>query len=109
MKQCFLSLVLAALLLTPVLSPAAQVQQRMSSSQIEMLEEQVKEQRTAYQRYALAEQEATEDGALEFAKQCLEAKNKAYEVYAASNARLQAAKAQHSQRKARAEISGDYR
>ncbi len=81
----------------------------MSSSQIAELEEHVKEQRTAYQRYVLAEQEATEDGSLEFARQCREAKIKAFEAYSASNARLQAAKSQQNQRKKRAEISSDYR
>lgn len=109
MKQLVISLALAALLLTPSFSQAALAQQRVTASQLTALEQQVKEQFGAYQRFAQAEQEALEEGSKEFAERYREAKAKAYEVYMASNAQFQKAQAQKLQQDARTEANNDYR
>jgi len=109
MKQLYLPVALALLLLTPSFSQAALAQQRMTSSQLEELERQVKEQYGAYQRFAMAEQDALEDGENDFAARYREAKAKAHEAYVLSNARLQQAQAQKHHQDARTEMATDYR
>ena len=104
MKHGLFPLVLAALLLAPSFSQATMAQQRVTASQLAGLEQQTLEQYGAYQRFAMAEQEALEDGSKEFAQRYHEAKVKAYEAYAALDAQLQTARAQKGQQDARARV-----
>lgn len=98
MHKPHLAIVLALFILTPSFSQAALAQARMSASQIEELEQHVKDQYAAFQRFALAEQEAKADGNNDFATRYHEAAVKAREAYSLATAQLQKAReSRHSQ------------